>query len=100
MYNYYSIVIIKKKVVKDSKIFYNYISNIMEGRMPQETLNRLKQFESILKKILENKFGKYMSEDKVSLFNAKNYITEELLKNIDLIDSIIEDVMKVALARY
>lgn len=97
MYNYYSIVIIKKKVVKGAKIFYNYISNIMEGRMPQETLNRLKQFESILKKILEAKFGKYMSEDKVSLFNAKNYITEELLKNNVTGNAIQGDILRTML---
>lgn len=38
-----------------------------------ESLNKLKQFESILKAYLLQEFGKFLPEDKISLLNAKNY---------------------------
>ena len=44
-----------------------------------ETLNKIKQFESTLKRLLLETFGKFLPEDKVSLLNASTYTSPGLL---------------------
>ncbi len=44
-----------------------------------ETLNKIKQFENTLKMLLLETYGKFLPEDKISLLNATNYTTTNLL---------------------
>ena len=63
----------------------------------QDDLNRLKQFESMLKAILMAEYGEFLPEDKISLLNAKNYA--EMNYNNSLSESenngkVVRDMMK------
>lgn len=66
--------------------------------MNEETLNKIKQFESLIIKCLLNKYGKNLPQDKVELLNSSNFITEEVIKNsssdAELRGNIIRNVVK------
>lgn len=46
-----------------------------------DELNKIKQMENSLKAFLLAEFGTYLPEDKISLLNASNYSSEELLNS-------------------
>ena len=45
-----------------------------------ETLNKLKQFESLIKKCLTVKFGKFLPENKIAILNFQSFVDEEMIK--------------------
>lgn len=45
----------------------------------EETLNKIKQFETTLKRIILETYGKFLPENKISLLNITNYTTNDLL---------------------
>lgn len=66
--------------------------------MNEETLNKIKQFESLIIKCLLNKYGKNLPQDKVELLNSSNFLTEDVIKNstndAELRGNIIRNVVK------
>jgi hypothetical protein len=45
----------------------------MEVKMPEEVLNQIREFEIRIKKIIENKYGKNISPEKLAILDSKNY---------------------------
>lgn len=55
--------------------------------MPGITLDKLKQFESLIKKCLVAKYGKYLPQDKVTLLNSTSFVNEDILKNVNSVET-------------
>ena len=55
--------------------------------MPRITLDKLKQFESLIKKCLVAKYGKYLPQDKVTLLNSTSFVNEDILKNVNSVET-------------
>lgn len=47
--------------------------------MQNISLDKLKQFESLMKKCLIARFGKYLPQDKISLLNSRSFIDENII---------------------
>lgn len=62
--------------------------------MPEEVLNKLREYEIKIKKIIEDKYGKNISSDKLVTLNSKNY-----LSTIDLKDGIIPNKIESDMIR-
>lgn len=45
-----------------------------------ETLNKLKQFESLIKQCLTAKFGKVLPENKIALLSFQSFVSEDMIK--------------------
>ncbi len=52
-----------------------------------ETLNKIKQFESLVKKCLIVKFGKFLPENKMAILEYQSFVDEEMIKSCGNDDS-------------
>ncbi|UKI57607.1 MAG: hypothetical protein L6V81_09915 [Clostridium sp.] len=52
-----------------------------------ETLNKIKQFESLVKKCLIVKFGKFLPENKIAILEYQSFVDEEMIKSCGNDDS-------------
>lgn len=48
-----------------------------------DTLNRLKQFESLMKQNLIIKFGPFLSDNKIALLNFQSFVDEDIISKCD-----------------
>ena len=60
----------------------NYILIIDNGvDNMNDTLSKIKQFESQLKEILIHEYGRFLPTERVNLLKATNYTTNDLLRD-------------------